>query len=194
MHGIGRIRAGIGLHAVVNVVFGFAAVATAAAGSAQAGGASSVALHEVQFPLGGAPLAVTSRAMVHVDAAVPPTTAPPVTAPATAPTTTDPAPALSSPEVELTAGHPDVLTRRVSSTGYCDRGTTASGEQAGPGGVAMNGVPMGSRWMIHEGPLAGTVLTVNDRIGHSSDFDIWFDTCEAALLYGRHPITVQQLD
>ena len=44
------------------------------------------------------------------------------------------------------------------------------------------------------GPLAGTVLTVNDRIGWGSEFDIWFATCAEAVAYGRHPITPERLD
>ncbi len=80
--------------------------------------------------------------------------------------------------------------RLVSSTGYCLDGTTADGGGVGAGGVAMNGVPLGSSWRVLDGSLAGSVLTVNDRIGHSSEFDIWFDDCDAAAGYGRQTIAV----
>jgi hypothetical protein len=108
------------------------------------------------------------------------------------PTTTTTAPpathaAPSSP------GDGAARTRRVVSTGYCLEGTTASGVAAGPGMVAMNGVRLGSTWRIVDGPLGGTTLEVTDRIGHSTDFDIWFDDCAAATAYGRRTITVERV-
>jgi 3D (Asp-Asp-Asp) domain-containing protein len=85
------------------------------------------------------------------------------------------------------AGRP---ARVVVSTGYCLRGTTASGRQVGHGQVAMNGVPLGSSWHVLSGPLAGRTLVATDRIGHGSDFDIWFPSCAEARAYGRRTIRV----
>lgn len=84
----------------------------------------------------------------------------------------------------------DGAGRVVSSTAYCLDGRTASGESVHAGGVAMNGVALGSRFLVSDGPLAGSVLRVNDRIGHGSDFDVWFDDCGAANAYGRRTITI----
>ena len=80
----------------------------------------------------------------------------------------------------------------VSSTEYCDHGTTADGEQAGktPGGAAMNGVPFGSRWQVEE---TGATYYVNDRIGSGSDFDIWTSSCSAAMAYGRQTIHIRRV-
>jgi 3D (Asp-Asp-Asp) domain-containing protein len=80
--------------------------------------------------------------------------------------------------------------RTVTSTGYCLDGTTADGGHTGPGEVAMNGVPLGSTWAVRSGPLAGRVLVVTDRIGHGSQFDVWFSTCSAARAYGRRTIEI----
>lgn len=99
----------------------------------------------------------------------------------------DGAPVEGDPEAE---GSDADGERLVSSTGYCLDGTTADGGGVGAGGVAMNGVPLGSSWRVLDGPLAGSVLRVNDRIGHSSEFDIWFDDCDAAAVYGRQAISV----
>ena len=88
---------------------------------------------------------------------------------------------------------PSGAARRAVSTGYCLEGTTASGREVGPGTVAMNGVPLGSRWYVHDGPFAGTTLEVADRIGHGTDFDIWFEHCSDAMAYGRRTITVERM-
>lgn len=84
-------------------------------------------------------------------------------------------------------------TRDVESTGYCLEGTTSSGAEVGPGMVAMNGVALGSRWLVHDGPFRGATLEVTDRIGHSTEFDIWFDDCTDAVEYGRRTITVERV-
>lgn len=84
--------------------------------------------------------------------------------------------------------------RLVSSTAYCLTGTMANGQRVYRGAVAMNGVPFGTRYRIIDGPLAGQVLTVADRIGHSSQFDIAMPgDCAAARRYGRRTITVEHV-
>lgn len=69
----------------------------------------------------------------------------------------------------------------------------ANGERVHDGAVAMNGVPFGTRFEVLSGPYAGRVLTVKDRIGHSSEFDIWMASCDAALNYGRRRISIRQV-
>jgi hypothetical protein len=84
--------------------------------------------------------------------------------------------------------------RSVSSTAYCLTGTMASGRRVYWGAVAMNGVPLGSRWAVLSGPWAGRVLTVEDRIGHGSGFDVAMPgSCGAARSYGRRAIQVRRV-
>lgn len=69
----------------------------------------------------------------------------------------------------------------------------ANGEYVHDGAVAMNGVPFGTRYRVLDGPMAGRVFTVKDRIGHSSEFDIWMESCNAALNYGRRTIHIEKV-
>jgi 3D (Asp-Asp-Asp) domain-containing protein len=80
--------------------------------------------------------------------------------------------------------------RRVSSTAYCLRGRMASGRPTYSGAAAMNGVPLGSRWHVVE---LGRTFVIEDRIGHGSQFDIWFASCEAAIQYGRRTVTIRRV-
>jgi 3D (Asp-Asp-Asp) domain-containing protein len=97
-----------------------------------------------------------------------------------------PAPATPAPRPARTGD-----TRTVSSTAYCLTGTMANGQRVYRGAVAMNGVPMGSRWQVVE---TGAVYTVADRIGHSSGFDIAMPgDCSGARAYGRRTITVRRV-
>ena len=57
----------------------------------------------------------------------------------------------------------------------------------------MNGVPFGSKWKVLSGPMAGRTFTVNDRIGHSSQFDIWMASCDACYQYGRKTIDIERV-
>ena len=127
---------------------------------------------------------------------VPPTTEPPTTQPPTTepPTTQPPAP-VTQPPAPAPAPAPARAqstgnTMTVSATGYCGGGTTASGESAHDGGVAMNAAPLGSTWRVVGG---GATYTVNDRIGHGSDFDIYFSSCGAANAFGRQTLTIEQV-
>lgn len=52
----------------------------------------------------------------------------------------------------------------------------------------MNGVPFSSRWRVVE---TGQVLTVEDRIGSGSEFDIWMPSCRAAIQYGRKTVHIE---
>ena len=84
--------------------------------------------------------------------------------------------------------------RRVSSTAYCLTGRMASGRNTYWGAAAMNGVPLGSRYRVIDGPRAGSTLVVEDRIGHGSAFDVAYPgNCGAARAYGRRTISIQQV-
>lgn len=81
---------------------------------------------------------------------------------------------------------------RVESTAYCLTGTMASGKEVYEGAAAMNGVPLGSKYQILNGPEAGNVYTIEDRISHSSEFDIAYPgDCDAAIEYGRRTIKIE---
>lgn len=81
---------------------------------------------------------------------------------------------------------------RVESTAYCLTGTMASGKQVYEGAAAMNGVPLGSKYQIVNGPEAGKIYTIEDRISHSSEFDIAYPgDCDAAIEYGRRIIKIE---
>jgi 3D (Asp-Asp-Asp) domain-containing protein len=81
--------------------------------------------------------------------------------------------------------------KTVDSTAYVWTGNrTASGIFPQVGMVACNFLPFGTRVTILSGPLAGQTLTVTDRIGHSSEFDVFMDTYEQAIQYGRRSIQV----
>lgn len=72
-------------------------------------------------------------------------------------------------------------------TGYCLNGTMANGQRVQPGAIATlsRRIKFGTRLRI-----AGRIYTVMDRIGHSSDFDIWFDDCDDAIQWGRRRLEV----
>lgn len=112
------------------------------------------------------------------------------------PTTTvaRPKPRVSRGTPRTTVARPRVPAggdvRRVSSTAYCLRGRMASGKPTYSGAAAMNGVPLGSRWHVVE---LGRTFIVEDRIGHGSQFDIWFASCEAAIQYGRRTVTIRRV-
>ena len=83
--------------------------------------------------------------------------------------------------------------RIVVSTAYCLTGTMANGQRVHDGAVAMNGEPLGARFEVIDGPRAGSVVTVADRIGHGSQFDIWMASCDAARAYGRRLIHIRRV-
>lgn len=84
--------------------------------------------------------------------------------------------------------------RLVSSTAYCLTGRMANGQRVYDGAVAMNGEPFGARFEILDGPRAGSVLTVADRIGHGSQFDVAMPgDCAGARRYGRRSIHIRRV-
>lgn len=81
--------------------------------------------------------------------------------------------------------------RSVSSTCYSLTSNNAAGRSPRQGDVAMNGVPMGSRWLVKE---TGAIYVVADRIGHSSQFDIWNPSTTWCKNYGRRQIHVRRIE
>lgn len=79
----------------------------------------------------------------------------------------------------------------MDSTAYCLTGIMASGQPVYEGAAAMNDVPLGTQYRVIDGPRAGEVFTIEDRIGHSSEFDIAYPgDCDAAIRYGRRTINI----
>jgi cystine transport system substrate-binding protein len=78
----------------------------------------------------------------------------------------------------------------VSSTGYCLRGTTATGIPVGWGVVAVDPavIPLGTRMFVPgygEGVAADTGSAVRGAM-----IDVWFPTCAQALAWGRRTVTI----
>ncbi len=91
--------------------------------------------------------------------------------------------------------HTRPVKLRVESTAYCLTGYMANGQRAHTGAVAMDGVPLGTKFRVKSGPLEGEVLTVKDRVGWGSDFDIAMpDRCRAAYRYGRRTINIRRVE
>lgn len=84
-------------------------------------------------------------------------------------------------------------TMTVSSTGYCLRGTTATGVPVGWGVVAVDPavIPLGTRMSIPgygEGVAADTGSAVR-----GAKIDLWFPRCSQALAWGHRTITITLL-
>ncbi len=110
-------------------------------------------------------------------------------APAPAPVKAETPPPAPAPQPAATGP-----VRRVNSTAYCLTGRMASGRNTYWGAAAMNGVPLGSRYRVLDGPRAGQTMVIEDRIGHSSGFDIAYPgNCGAARNYGRRTISIQKV-
>jgi 3D (Asp-Asp-Asp) domain-containing protein/peptidoglycan hydrolase CwlO-like protein len=78
----------------------------------------------------------------------------------------------------------------VSSTGYCLRGTTATGIPVGWGVIAVDPtvIPLGTRMSVPgygEGVAADTGPAVK-----GATIDLWFPTCARALAWGRVAVTI----
>jgi 3D (Asp-Asp-Asp) domain-containing protein/peptidoglycan hydrolase CwlO-like protein len=78
----------------------------------------------------------------------------------------------------------------VSSTGYCLRGTTATGIPVGWGVIAVDPsfIPLGTRMFVPgygEGVAADTGSAVKGAV-----IDVWFPTCAQALRWGRRTVTI----
>lgn len=128
----------------------------------------------------------------------PPTTSPPVTAePVTEPSTTTTTVAVQSTvtpttrKITPTTTHapvPSAGGRALTSTAYCERGTTASGQQTHSGIAAANELPMGSSWKVLE---TGEVVTIEDRSAPgATQLDVWMPSCSDAVNWGRRTVHV----
>lgn len=78
----------------------------------------------------------------------------------------------------------------VSSTGYCLKGTTATGIPVGLGVVAVDPsvIPLGTRMFVPgygEGVAADTGSAVKGLI-----IDLWFSSCDQAIQWGRRTVTI----
>ena len=78
----------------------------------------------------------------------------------------------------------------VSSTGYCLKGTTATGIPVGWGVIAVDPavIPLGTRMFVPgygEGVAADTGSAVR-----GATIDVWFPTCSQALQWGRKTVTI----
>jgi 3D (Asp-Asp-Asp) domain-containing protein/peptidoglycan hydrolase CwlO-like protein len=78
----------------------------------------------------------------------------------------------------------------VSATGYCLRGTTATGIPVGWGVIATDPsfIPLGTRMFVPgygEGVAADTGSAVKGAV-----IDLWFPTCAQALQWGRRTLTI----
>jgi 3D (Asp-Asp-Asp) domain-containing protein/peptidoglycan hydrolase CwlO-like protein len=84
-------------------------------------------------------------------------------------------------------------TMTVSSTGYCLRGTTATGIPVAWGVIATDPtvIPLGTRMFVPgygEGVAADTGSAVK-----GATIDLWFPTCAQALQWGRRTVTITLL-
>jgi hypothetical protein len=120
-----------------------------------------------------------------------------VRAPGPAPLPVDAPPATLTPVA--VSGTTTTLPRErwvTRSTNYCYGTTTASGTPARVGVVAVSYSRFphlrGSTWRILTGPLAGRVVTVEDK-GPKAEFDVYVTSCPAAIQYGRRTIVVERV-
>jgi 3D (Asp-Asp-Asp) domain-containing protein/peptidoglycan hydrolase CwlO-like protein len=84
-------------------------------------------------------------------------------------------------------------TMTVSSTGYCLRGTTATGIPVAPGVIAVDpsAIPLGTRMFVPgygEGVAADTGSAVK-----GNTIDLWFSSCAQATAWGRRTVTITLL-
>jgi 3D (Asp-Asp-Asp) domain-containing protein len=82
---------------------------------------------------------------------------------------------------------PGAVGTSLSVTAYCLTGRMADGQRVHPGAAAGNRWPFGTRLSV---PGWG-VVTVEDRIGHGSDLDLWTPSCAAARSWGRRRLVVE---
>ena len=87
------------------------------------------------------------------------------------------------------APSPVILT--LDTTSYCQSGTMADGQETYWGAAAGNAWPFGTRLKILTGHLAGTIVTIADRIGWGSQLDIFSWSCNWSAWYGREMVKVE---
>lgn len=101
-------------------------------------------------------------------------------------TTTTPTPTPTNPEPSNMK-----YLGALSSTAYTHTGNNmANGEKPYEGAVASNLVPLGTKIYIE----GYGYFVVKDRIGHGSQLDIFMDTYEKAIQFGRRTLKVYVVD
>ncbi|HYY75203.1 MAG TPA: 3D domain-containing protein [Gaiellaceae bacterium] len=101
-----------------------------------------------------------------------------------------PAPTPAASPAVTTVASPSGSRMTVQSTGYCLRGTTATGIPTGWGVVAVDPavIPLGTKMFVPgygEGVAADTGSAVKGAI-----IDVWFPSCAQALQWGRRTVTI----
>ncbi len=142
----------------------------------------------------------TSTSTIFV--APPPTASPEITAPPpketatkTEPTFTEPTSASTTDSYPLASSPNPSSTfhdRTVKSTAYCD--TNSGVGLAKEGDIAMNDEPQRAHVDVLSGPMAGHRFIIDDTYGYGTQLDIWFRSCDAALVYGNPDIAVRVYD
>ena len=80
----------------------------------------------------------------------------------------------------------------MQSTSYTYTGNNmANGQWPAYGYVACNALPLGTQIYVKE---LNDIFIVGDRIGHSSDLDIFLETYQEAIQYGRQNVSIYPLD
>jgi 3D (Asp-Asp-Asp) domain-containing protein len=135
--------------------------------------------------------ALTGRAIERLTAQAAAAEAKAASLPTSGGASSSPAPAPAPAPAVPTAGSGAQLT--VSSTGYCLRGTTATGIPTAWGVVAVDPavIPLGTKMSIPgygEGVAADTGPAVQ-----GATIDLWFPSCSQALAWGRKTVTITLL-
>jgi 3D (Asp-Asp-Asp) domain-containing protein len=134
--------------------------------------------------------ALTGRAIERLTSQASAAEAKAASLPASGGGSSNPAPA-PAPTPTPTIGSGTQMT--VTATGYCLRGTTATGIPTGWGVVAVDPavIPLGTRMSIPgygEGVAADTGSAVR-----GATIDLWFPQCSQALAWGRKVVTITLL-
>ncbi len=93
--------------------------------------------------------------------------------------------------VEQPKSPPAPVVFTLDTTSYCQAGTMADGQETYVGAAAGNMCPFGTRIKLLSGRLAGTVVTIADRIGWGSQLDIFSPSCAWSWWYGRERVSVE---
>lgn len=136
--------------------------------------------------------AEAARIAAQPEPAEPPAATPAAAEPAAEPTSDAAVPAQEEVEAAAVLEAPATSgsTLTVSSTGYCLKGTTATGMPVGWGTVAVDPsvIPLGTRIKVPgygDGVAADTGSAVQGNV-----IDVWFPSCAQAINWGRKTVTI----
>lgn len=106
------------------------------------------------------------------------------------PTATSEPAATESPVVFEAPASGSGSTLTVESTGYCLTGTTATGTPVGWGTIAVDPgvIPLGTSMTV-PGYGTGVAADTGSAI-QGNKIDLWFPSCDQALLWGRRTVTI----